>query len=130
MYRCSGNPDIVLWNRPYLLPQALLQASVFPSDIEIARDNGPAGREPLHLRCVLGGSSRLRGAEEQLADRTAGMYTSGAWSRWDSTVSSPYSKAMTMLVSSKNLPLAGIDPLAPFLNRLRHLPGRYGVERG
>jgi hypothetical protein len=47
----------------------------------------------------------------------------------DSTVSSPSRKAMTMFVSSKNLPLARIDPLSPFLNPLRHLPGRNGVER-
>jgi hypothetical protein len=30
----------------------------------------------------------------------------------------------------QKLPLAGIDPLTAFFNRVRHLPGRNGVERG
>src|ERR1035441_5384934 len=34
-----------------------------------------------------------------------------------------------MLASSKNLPLAGINPLAFLLNRLDHLLSRNGVER-
>lgn len=65
----------------------------------------------------------------------ASFYVTGICQRFagpelDSTVSSPSSRAMTMLVSSKNLPLAGIAPLAAFFNRLRHLPRRNGVERG
>jgi hypothetical protein len=34
-----------------------------------------------------------------------------------------------MLVSSKNLPFAGVNSLALLIDRLTHLPGGYGVER-
>lgn len=51
--RCRGNPDVVLWQRPTSLLQALLQTSVFAGDVEIARDNGSVRRESLHLGDVL-----------------------------------------------------------------------------
>jgi hypothetical protein len=38
------------------------------------------------------------------------------------------SRAMTMLLSSRNLPRAGIDPLALLLDRLHHLLRRIGIE--
>ena len=57
---------------------------------------------------------------------TAGMETSDARPNWDSTSSSPSKRAITMLVSSRNLPLAGIHPLAFLFNRLDHF-ARGGV---
>ena len=59
---------------------------------------------------------------------TAGMNTSGARSRLDNPASSPSSSAITISVSSKNLPLAGVHPLALLLNRLTHLLGGNGVQ--
>src|ERR1039457_285561 len=60
---------------------------------------------------------------------TAGTNTSGARSRLESTASSPSKRAMMMLVSSRNLPLVGINSLALLLDRLDHLPGRDGINR-
>lgn len=60
---------------------------------------------------------------------TAGIKTSNAFSRFDNTDSSPFSRAMMMLVSRRNLPVTGFDPLAFLFDCLGHLPGRNGIER-
>jgi hypothetical protein len=48
-FRCGSNPNIVLGKRPPLLLQALFQTSVLAGNIEIAGNNGSAGRKSLHL---------------------------------------------------------------------------------
>src|ERR1035441_8608303 len=60
---------------------------------------------------------------------TAGMNTSAARSRLESTPSSPSRRAMMMLVSSRNLPFAGVNALALLFDRLGHLPSRHGINR-
>ena len=57
-FRRGGNPDVVLGKWPPLLLQALLQASVFTSNIEIARDNGSADRESLTYHSLASTRSR------------------------------------------------------------------------
>src|SRR6185369_16861940 len=57
----------------------------------------------------------------------AGMNTSAARSRLARTIVSPSRRAIMTLVSSRNLPFAGIDTLAVFLDRLGHLPRRNRV---
>src|ERR1039457_3679303 len=59
---------------------------------------------------------------------TAGMNTSAARSRLESTPSSPSRRAMMMLVSSRNLPFAGVNALALLFDRLDHLPSRDGIR--
>src|ERR1019366_3011914 len=58
------------------------------------------------------------------------MNTSGARSMLESTDSSPSRRAMMMLVSRGNLPLAGVNALALLLDRRDHLPSRHGIYRG
>jgi hypothetical protein len=58
----------------------------------------------------------------------AGMKTSGTRSRFDKTASSPSRRAITIFVSSRNLPLAGIHALALYFHRLDHFPCRDHVQ--
>ena len=58
----------------------------------------------------------------------AGTNTSVARSRFDKVRCSPSSKAMMIFVSSRNLPLGGVNLLTLFLDRLSHLPSRCRVD--
>lgn len=119
MARCGGrNPNIVFrkW-RPFLL-QTLLEAPVFAGHHDIAVNDGASGRELFQPGGVFGRTVRFRRTEIQFTERYRWDKHSVARSRFETTIASPLSKAMTIFV-----PLADINPLAFLVNRFRHLLG-------
>src|SRR5438552_6531398 len=63
-FRGRGNPHVIFWKRPPLLPKALPQPAVLASNLEIAGNNGSASRKSLYFQCVFRRSARLGGTEK------------------------------------------------------------------
>lgn len=70
-FRRGGDPDVVLGKEPPFLLQVLFKSPVFPGNIEIGGDNGPAGCESLHPGSVLRRPARLRGLRTKTAEAEA-----------------------------------------------------------
>lgn len=125
---CRGrDPDVVFRQWTTLLLQPLFQKAVFAGDMKIAQDDCSAGGESLYPRHVFSRPPGLR-PKNSLPRATAGTNTSRARSRLESTAASPSSKAMTIFVSSRSLPLAGVNLLTLSFDCLAHLLSRNQIE--
>lgn len=122
MFRRGSDPDVIFRKWPALFSEALLHKPVFPGNIEIARQNRSALRESLDLDGILRRTTGFRGPEEQLPQDHSRDEHLGRVLQVREHRIVPSNRAMTMLVSSKNLPLAGVNPLTLLLDCLCHLP--------
>ena len=128
MLRRGSDPDVVLRQGPPFFLQTLFQTPILSGNLEIARNHCPAGRKSVYLGRVLGGAADFAALKNSSPSTIDGMKTSNARSRLDTTVSSPSSKTMTILVSSRNLPVSGVNSFAQLIDRLHHLLSGKGVE--
>jgi hypothetical protein len=128
MSGCGGDPNVVLRYRPPFFLQSLPQKSVFArtsrSQTTIALPS--ANRSTFLL--FSSGRADLAAPKNNSPSAMAGTNTSGARSRFDSTAGSPSSNAMMIFVSSRNLPLTGVNLLTLSLDRVNHLLSRSRIE--
>jgi hypothetical protein len=64
MFSHGRNPNVVFGDRPALVPQSLLQSSVFAGNIEVTDNDHSAGSESLNPGHILSRTARLGGPEE------------------------------------------------------------------
>ena len=107
-------PEVVFWQRPSLSAREAAASGVHtPAPLgDRTRKNRSASRESLHGCRILSSRPDFAAPKNNSPTTMAGMNTSGARSRFDNTPSSPSRRAITIFVSSRNLPFAGIHALA------------------
>src|SRR5262249_21508283 len=130
MTSCRGcNPNVVLRQRlPFSRRRSLSRPySRATSKSHETMDLPDANRSTLAVFSE--GRPDFAAPKNNSPSTIAEINTPVAPSRLNNPVSSPASTAMTMLVSSRYLPLASIHVLAILLDRSDHLPGRSGIER-
>lgn len=114
------NPDIVFRDRASLFAQSVLYFAIVLSARDVAWQYRSACGKCIDAGQILRNTRGLSRAIIKLTEHDLGTNTSRAALRRCRTAASFAKSAITLLVSSRYLPVCAMDLLAPLCNRLGH----------